>query len=249
MTKRFEDLFTRIASLYAQYRPEYPAELFEQLAALAPVKELAWDCGTGSGQSACELALHFNHVIASDASLGQISKAKRISNILYLISPSECTGLQDCSVDLVTASQAVHWFDLDAFYIEVKRVLKPGGILAVWCYNFFESIPEIDALMHDYYFGTLGSYWHPRMKLLDDHYRSLPFPFDELPALEVCMTVEWELSQMIGFLHTWSAARAFYEKNGYHPLEVIYDQLSQAWGPPETRRKIQWPLYFRIGRV
>ena len=48
----FKDHFSGHASAYAAFRPSYPPELFEQLAALNTRRERAWDCATGNGQAA-----------------------------------------------------------------------------------------------------------------------------------------------------------------------------------------------------
>jgi ubiquinone/menaquinone biosynthesis C-methylase UbiE len=73
-------------------------------------------------------------MIATDASAEQIASATRCDNVEYRVAPAEQTGLPDASIDLVTVAQALHWFDRERFFAEVKRVLRPGGVLALWVY-------------------------------------------------------------------------------------------------------------------
>ena len=127
MSSGFSDHFSKNASGYSSYRPNYPGELFGYLASVAPSRKCAWDCATGSGQAAVPLAGYFDEVHATDASENQILKASPADNLIYSVSPAEACGLSGGSVDVVTVAQALHWFDIDAFGREVERVLCPGG--------------------------------------------------------------------------------------------------------------------------
>jgi ubiquinone/menaquinone biosynthesis C-methylase UbiE len=242
----FEDHFSGHSQLYSQHRPQYPDEVYAYLASIAPGNSLAWDCGTGSGQAAIGLANYFDRVYASDASAEQISQAYPNPKVDYHVEPAEHISLADCTVDLITVAVAIHWFNLDEFYREVKRVLKPNGILAAWTYNLPEISPEIDSLIHHYYHNTLDGFWPPRIQYLEEGYRTLPFPFEEIIPPSFVMKVNWTLDKFAGFLNSWSATQRYKEQKGSHPLEMIWDELSAAWG--SESRLVQWPLHFRIGR-
>jgi ubiquinone/menaquinone biosynthesis C-methylase UbiE len=127
----FKDHFSDRAAGYARARPRYPPQLFSALAGLTGARRLAWDCGTGNGQAAIGLAEHFDRVHATDASAAQLRQAEAHPRIRYEEAPESASGLAGHSADLVTVAQAAHWFDLDAFYREVNRVLRPGGVLAL----------------------------------------------------------------------------------------------------------------------
>ena len=245
---QFEDHFSKQSQLYAQHRPTYPDEIYAYLASITPGYSLAWDCGTGNGQAAIGLANYFDRVYATDASAEQISRAQTNDRVEYHVESAEHVSLDDRSVDLVTVAVAVHWFDFDEFYRAVRRVLKPDGILAVWTYSLTEISPEIDSVVDEYYYDILNGFWPERIHYLEERYATLPFPFDEIEPPSFAMEKELTMAQYAGFLDSWSATQRYKELNGHHPLEVIWEQLSTAWGDESQSRRVRWPLYFRIGR-
>jgi SAM-dependent methyltransferase len=247
-SQNFEDHFSKQSQTYAQYRPQYPDEIYAYLASLAPGRSLAWDCGTGNGQAAVGLAKYFQKVHASDASAEQISRAYAHPKVDYHVEPAEHASLPDSSVDLVTVAVAIHWFNFDEFYCEVKRVLKPDGILAAWTYNWVDVTPEINAITRRYSDEILKGYWPERIRLLEGGYTTIPFPFEEIIPPSFAMHADWTLDQFAGFLNSWSATQRYKEQNGRHPLELVWKELSAAWGNENDQRSIRWPLHFRIGK-
>jgi len=243
----FKDLFSDASTDYARHRPAYPRELYDHLAKTAPALDCAWDCATGSGQAARGLAEYFARVIASDASAEQIAAAAPHPGVDYRVAPAHACGLNDTSVDLVTVAQALHWFDLDAFYADVRRVLRPGGILGVWTYNLLHTEPAIDELLEHFYRNTVGPCWPPERRWVENGYRDLPFPFRELDPPSCAMQADWTLPQLLGYLGTWSASKKYQADRGHDPVAVLEPTLRAAWGLPETCRTIRWPLAIRIG--
>jgi SAM-dependent methyltransferase len=245
----FKDHFSTQATVYAKYRPHYPAALFEYLASLVLEHELAWDCATGNGQAALGLTPYFERIIATDASVNQIANAIRHEKITYAVAPAERAEIASHSVDLIVVAQALHWFDFEKFYVEVRRVLKPEGILAASCYNFLRINPEIDFIHHRYYRDIVGLYWPPERKWVEDNYQSIPFPFDEIETPVFYMEAFWDLLDLLGYLGTWSATQRFIEAKGIDPFKLIRADLENAWGDPEMKRRIQWPLAVRVGKL
>ncbi|GAB4507569.1 MAG: class I SAM-dependent methyltransferase [Sulfuricaulis sp.] len=245
----FKDHFSNHAVDYARYRPDYPAALYEFLAKAVKRHELVWDCGTGSGQAALGLTEYFDRVIATDPSAEQIRNAARHEKISYVVAPAEQTEIPSRSADLITVAQAVHWFDVERFYQEVRRVLKPDGMLAIWCYGLSRINPAVDKVVQHYYTNIVGPYWPPERHYIDEKYETIPFPFVELPAPEFHMKAEWDLNEFMGYLHTWSATQRFQKKNEQNPIDIVHRILVKIWGEPQTRQTIRWPLYLRIGRV
>ncbi|NUO78462.1 class I SAM-dependent methyltransferase [candidate division KSB1 bacterium] len=245
----FKDHFSTQATDYAQYRPNYPEALFAYLATLVPEHKLAWDCGTGNGQAALSLAPHFEKISATDPSAKQIANATPHAKINYHIAPAERTEIPPHSVDLITVAQALHWFDFEKFYAEVGRVLKPNGVLAVWCYTLLESEPQIDAILNEFYFDIVGRYWPPERKLLENNYRDIPFPFEQITTPRFYMEQEWRLDDLFGYLGTWSSVQRFIAQHGEDPREQIRARLREAWGEVAEPRRIKWPLHLKIGRL
>ncbi len=157
--------------------------------------------------------------------------------------------IDDETVDLVTVAQALHWFDLASFYPEVRRVSRPGGILAVWCYELHRITPEIDAIVHTLYSGIVGAYWPPERRIVEDRYRTLPFPFEELRAPAFEMVHSWNLEHLMGYFGSWSSTQRYRKETGDDPLLLIADDLKAAWGDPEEPRDVIWPVNLRVGRV
>jgi len=147
----FRDHFSVQAADYAKFRPHYPTELFDYLSDIAPDNEIAWDCATGNGQAAVALASKFRNVIATDASEKQIKNAARHERIDYRVVTAEKSGIDSGKIDIITVAQALHWFALDLFYAEAKRVLKPQGVLAVWGYNLLRIAPDVDNVINHFY--------------------------------------------------------------------------------------------------
>lgn len=246
----FTDLFSGHAKDYAQYRPRYPAALFEYLATLTTRRELAWDCATGNGQAAVGLAAHFERVVATDGSAGQIAEATAHPRVEYRVETAEETTLSPASVDLVTVAQALHWFRLDEFYAVARRVARPGGVLAVWCYTLPRVSPEVDDACDWFYREVTGPYWEPQRRLIDERFETIAFPFDEIrPTPVFWCEARWTLADYLGYVGTWSAVQRYRRERGADPLEQIRPRLASAWGPPETERLARSPIFMRVGRV
>jgi len=248
-TSTFPDHFSAVAASYADFRPNYPAALFAWLATLTPGHRLAWDCAAGSGQASVDLARHFDRVVATDASAQQIAAARPHPKIEYRVAPAEASGLGDASVDLITVAQALHWFDLDRFYAEARRVLKPAGVLAAWTYGvLILEDPQINERVQIFYRDTVGPYWPPERHHVETGYRDLPFPFPEIAAPPLQMETSWDLTQLLGYFRSWSATGRYVAERGSDPVLALADELVPLWGDPARRRTIAWPLSLRVGR-
>jgi len=241
----FKDHFSGHAVEYAKFRPHYPDELFEHLASISPRHELAWDCATGNGQAAVGLARHFEKVIATDASAQQIESAEPDERISYRISPAEASGIDSASVDLILVAQALHWFDLDRFFTEAKRVLKDDGVLAISSYMVLEITSEIDVIIWKFYRETTGPFWPPERDLVETDYKNIEFPFPELPHRQFEMRAQWNLQQVLGYLRTWSATQKFIAQQGFDPVDSLGKELGRIWRNPEQARQVVWPLSSR----
>ncbi len=243
------DHFTPVAGQYATFRPSYPDELFDWLASSAPQCELAWDCGAGSGQATAALAARFAQVIGTDISAAQLGSAPKLANVEYRVAPAEAGGLPDHSADLVTIAQAMHWFDLPKFYAEVRRVLKPQGVIAAWGYNrLLIDHPEVQQIVDRFYDETIGAYWPAERVHVENGYRDLPFPFARIAAPPFALHKDWTREHLLGYLRSWSAVGRFKAANGYDPVDALAEEIAPCWPEGKTCR-IEWPLFMHAGRV
>jgi SAM-dependent methyltransferase len=248
---KFADHFSGVSAAYAAFRPRYPESLFDFLAQESPARDEAWDAGTGSGQAAVGLARHFRHVTATDPSESQIECAIPHAKVSYRVGPAERSGLDDGSMDLVTAAQSVHWFDQPRFWSEVRRVLRPRGVIAIWTYVAFEISAAIDAVIARFYSGVVGPYWAPERRQVETRYQSIAFPFEEFKAPDFVIEQPMSLDDVAGYVRTWSATRAFIEHHRQDPVDDLVRDLSRVWGgdAPQQMRMTRWPVAMRIGRV
>ena len=242
-------LFTTVAREYANFRPGYPPELFAWLARVSPSCDAVWDAGCGSGQASVALAAHFSSVHATDVAAEQIAAAKPHPRIRYAVAPAEQCGLADASVDLVTVAQALHWFDVDAFYAEARRVTRPGALLVVWNYPRPEfDRPALDGIFRDFYAIVVGPYWPAGRKHVEDNYATLPFPKPEMPHPRFSIELDWSLSQVIGYVSSWSATARYREARGADPVPLLSRALREAW-PEDGPARLRMPLGMRVATI
>ena len=245
---RFADHFSSGAENYSKFRPEYPDELFSYLSSLCPSGDLAWDCATGSGQAAVKLARHFRWVIATDASEKQIGNAGHHRRVLYEVALADNAPIKTTSVDLITVAQALHWFPLEAFFSEARRVLKRGGIIAVWSYNLLSVSEDVDDVIKKLYQKIVGEYWPKERVLVEKGYKDIVLPFDEILPPLFHMSALWSFERLTGYLGTWSAVRRYREKRHADPVSLIHDELRDKWGEAGSVRSVIWPLTVKIGK-
>lgn len=243
------DHFSRVAAAYADARPKYPPELYDWIAGACRGHALAWDCATGNGQAAFDLAGHFARVVATDLSAEQIARASPSPRVEYLVAAADASGLEDASADLVTIAQALHWFAGDAFYDEVRRVLKPGGVVAAWAYGVLHVEDEaIDRACLKFYGETVDAYWPPERRHVEARYTTVPFPFRRMAAPELAMHVDWSLGALTRYFRSWSATGRFIAANGHDPVDGVEAELKALWGDPASTRRVTWPLTLLAGR-
>jgi SAM-dependent methyltransferase len=148
-------------------------------------------------------------VIAFDASREQIASAQRDERVEYRVAPAEATGLLARSLAAITAVQALHWFDLETFYTEARRILQPRGVIGVWAYNDLSLVPDMDALVRRFHDEIVGPCWPPERNSSDAAIANCHFPFDEIEMPTFQIEVCWSLEHLLGYLRTSARDPAF----------------------------------------
>jgi len=255
--------FRKQAETFAKYGSKYPTELFEFLSKQTDGHDLALDFATGNGQAAKHLAKFYKKVIATDPSPEQIKFAFPVPNVDYHCSSAELRdeqlveyGINDASVDLITVASSVHYFDMAKFNPLVKRLLKNDGVYAVWCLGdiTYDNTALTEIVRR--YEASLWEFAPAHLHLWKNHYKDLPFPFDEITsfpnglqadgsAFEIAE--EWTMDQYFGWMAWWGITQRAIEKYGVNPLDKIRNDVRCAWGDTETNM-VRFKIYMRVGR-
>ncbi|MEN9907439.1 MAG: hypothetical protein RLZZ540_580 [Bacteroidota bacterium] len=242
-----KDNFSKQASGYSKFRPQYPDELIRYIVSFVENKSQVLDIATGNGQVAHKLSAFFDTVYGIDISQNQLDNAIQADNIIYKVSPAEKTTFENQKFDLITVAQAVHWFDFDSFYKEVYRILKPEGVFAVIGYGLFSTNVDSDKILNHFYYNIVGTYWDAERRYLDENYLTIPFPFEEQAVEKFENQLEWTFEELVGYLETWSATQHYISKNNQNPIDLIRDELKKSW--EKNNKKVRFPLLLRIGKL
>jgi ubiquinone/menaquinone biosynthesis C-methylase UbiE len=243
-----KDNFSQQAADYAQFRPLYPSSCYDFLLKHVENRSCAWDCGTGNGQVANIFADSFDHVFATDISEKQLHHAVKRPNIAYSLCPAESTDFPDQFFDLIVVAQAIHWFNFDQFYAEVRRTLKPDGLFVVMGYGVFSCAEPLNSLVQHFYTEVIGKYWDSERRYIDEQYQTIPFPFHEIPVPPFEMQTQWAFENLIGYFNTWSAVQHYRKQEGHDPVEQWQESFREAWGTDKVK-PISFPLLLRIGTL
>ncbi|KTC93820.1 class I SAM-dependent methyltransferase [Legionella drozanskii] len=242
--------FSQQSENYLLFRPNYPTVLYDYLSNLVQEHQNAWDCGTGNGQAALALTQYFTLITATDINQAQLDQAPRNEKIRYICCTAENTPILPHSIDLITVAQALHWFNFDLFYEEVRRVSKPAGIIAVWCYSLGKFDTGLDDLVTKLYTDILGDeYWPMERRYIDEEYRTIPFPFSKISSPSFTIDKKLNLAQFLGYLNTWSAVKEYQLRNKLNPINWILKELEAIWGDPKQYHPLQWPIHLLVGSV
>lgn len=247
MTKR--NWFHAGGAAYAQFRPTYPPELAAWLATLPARRELAVDVGCGNGQLTVQLAADFPVVVGADLSAEQLASAHRHPRVRYVCASADALPAADGTTDLITSAQAAHWFDLPRFYAEVRRIAAPGAVLALITYGRQELDDELNPLFQGFYRDGIGPFWPPERQFVDDGYRTLDFPFEEIDTPPFEIRTEFDLAGLLGYVATWSATRHAEETGRSDVLERFAQDITGAWGDPQVKRPARWPISLRVAQL
>ena len=160
---------------------------------------------------------------------------------------AERTSFDNNFFDIVTVGQAYHWFDFERFHDEVKRVLKPGGTIALFGYGLHTVNVEIDDIIHHFYHEVVGPYWDEERKFIDKKYQNTPFPYQEIMCPDFEFEANWSFDHYVGYIQTWSAVKHFERANGFNPMVDLTKELELHW--KEELKPVKFPIFMRLGKL
>lgn len=240
-------LFSSRSDDYARYRPTYPDALFAWLADQCESTDTALDLAAGNGQASFPLRRHFRRVLACDASAQQLEAGGNWPKVQCFVAEAERLPLRSGQLDLLVVAQALHWFSTPDFFAEARLALKPHGLFCAWCYSLLEVSTDVDAIIQQLYTDTLGGYWPAGRSSVDAGYRDICPPFARIDTPAFALEAHWSLTELLGYLRTWSAVKKWQQRHHRDPAAMLEPQLLSAWGPAERRRLVRWPLHFLTG--
>lgn len=242
-----KDRFSDRSADYATFRPVYPPELINFILSNLSSRETCWDVGTGNGQLLSLLAPHFHKAIGTDSSSRQLSFAPKADNVEFIVCSAEEDPQFSNDFSLITVAQAIHWFKFDAFYSQVEKYLAEDGLFVVTGYGLMSISPEIDVFIEEMYAGILGAWWDPERKYIDEMYRTIPFPFEEMTCPHFTIQTQWNLSHFEGYIRTWSAYRLYLNAGHPDPVPGWIEKVKAVW-PAEEVKEVRFPVPLRAGR-
>lgn len=186
---------------------------------------------------------------ATDVSLQQLIHARGNERVHYHVAAAEASALAQDSMDLVVVAQALHWFDIDAFVGELRRVLKRDGVFAAWCYQGMQISPDVDELVSAFYHDTVGPYWPAERRHVEAGYCTLELPLVEQAVPSFCIEREWDLTQVVNYVRSWSATQRYLQAHQIDPVVELARDLGEAWESVLETRRVRWPLAVRAGRL
>ena len=137
--------FGSVAAGYAAHRPDYPADAVAFLVGSSPRRVL--DLGAGTGLLTGVLLTAGHEVVAVDPAGQMLAELRaRYPQVIAHVGDAEAVPLPDGSVDAVVAGQAAHWFDPEPAAAQLRRVLRPGGVVGLVWNTRDEEVPWVAAL-------------------------------------------------------------------------------------------------------
>lgn len=199
--------FSLKSESYAKSRPYYPESLYKWILGHEASRSTAWDCATGTGQAARALADYYDVIYATDISEEQLIHAQPHPKIHYSNQPAEQTSFHENTFDLVVAAQALHWFDFNIFWDEVRRVAKKGAFFCAWGYSWFSCYEIVEKTLVLPFRKLIEPFWSAKNRILWRGYDSLEigFPFQRLQSPVIAIQQHWTLAELVDYMKTWSA--------------------------------------------
>ncbi|APC91408.1 MULTISPECIES: class I SAM-dependent methyltransferase [Francisella] len=239
--------FSSVATLYQKARPSVPVEIIKFLKEKIPSNQKAWDCGTGNGQTAIKLTEFINEIHATDISSAQLAKAFKHNNIKYFKADEANSMFADQCVDLITVSQAAHWFDMTKFEKECLRILKPNGIIAIWAYHHNITVNAKVEIIYQELYKTIRPYFPQGREHIDNFYKDININLTKLDAPEFKQTKQMNFDSFIEYLKSFSAYAEYLKNHSKCPIIELgfYHKFKESWGDTTKVYTVIWPIIFK----
>ncbi|KAK4319005.1 hypothetical protein Pmani_010090 [Petrolisthes manimaculis] len=261
--------------MYSKFRPRPPTSLTPRIVSYLKEKydgplTAATDVGCGSGQTTHILTSHFKHVTGLDISQAQINQANTLNDnphVSFKVSGAESLPFAATSLQLVTAGQACHWFDMKKFYDEVDRILVPGGVLALYGYLFPEPINtradnKLKEILKQVYKEELSGYiqkgsedvYLNNYKL--DKYNMIYYKHSQIRDESHYTDRTVTVADLTGYIGTWSGLQNFRQDKGEEAAQKVLDHfesrvmsaLQSTQTAQETELSIRFRYFLLLGR-
>lgn len=251
------------ASLYQKYRIIPPDGVKQLILEYLNNKksapfDLAVDLGCGTGQNTRMFAPHFQKIVGIDISESQLEEARAVpgfENITYRSGSAEELPFPDCSVDLLTAASAVHWFNADRFLKEAKRVLKPCGCLALLGYtdhfnlNYGSCGDKLDKIISEVK-TVLKPYVSEQVTVanskLQNLFETIPFP-DKERIEQITLDIEMTVAGVVGLIESFSYYQTYFRTDNQAAvalLESARTRLLKEMGVTSLDTKLKYTTDF-----
>lgn len=250
-----KNLFARgFSPQYAKFRPAYPTPLVTRVLqdVVSVESALAIDVGCGTGQLSVALADRVARVVGVDVSAEQIAAATPRPNVEYRVGSAHELPVDGSALaDVICIAQTMHWLDPTLTFAECRRLLKPGGVVAVIGYSVCALLNNdaADKALKRYHFEVLGPHWHPNRWLLDDRYAFFDLAehgFDHCATVEFDDDRQMTLDEFIGYASTSSARATMIESGHADPLDDLRASIVAAIGDAETLT-VRFPFFCKLG--
>lgn len=242
------DHFTHQSIASATNHPRYPEELFDYLAGLSTTTHRAFAFDVRNDQAAHCLASRFDEVIAADPNHSKRSKTYSTGCLHYLCSAAGEIPLTEKSIDLITVSQAWHWLEANILEQEARRVLRPGGLLAVWGFNLLRVDEPISALVNRFYFHELKDYWPDNRKSHVQPYAEFPIHLTPLPTPVFAMHQSWTATQLLEYVLSWATTQKLISAGKQAVYDNFFQDVMEKLGGDDKLLSISWPLNLKVAR-
>ena len=252
------------AHIYSKFRPTYPTALLDlitnYIAKNGGDLDAVVDVGCGSGQSTFYLQNTFKHCVGVDISKAQVHEAQKkceqegCKNVEFRVGNGMDLPVDSASASVVTIAQAWHWMtNLDQFYSECKRILKPKGCLAVYGYgNVQIRNRSCDLLVREFYSNTLHGCWHKERHHIDNEYAEVALPFSDVERHDIKMTKTFSIDDFIGYVSTWSGYEQYCSLNpDNQALQDLQGGITEELcgnNTPMLLLDAEFPVFLIIGR-